>query len=787
MLNYPAFLPARIVLSLIDHGLRSPVKMLAVAAVSVSVFAFGISGISKDPSVDAFVPDDHPAAVAKNRAVELFGVEDPIVVGIVAPTGQSTFTPTVLNALRAIESEIRKLPNVKKGRLISVLSESALSGRDGDLYVDALLPDGEITKTGAATAFDRLQSMPMMTGLLASSTGDTVTLIVPVKNPNAAGDTYSSVLAIVNSLTPKGYAGVVTGVASMNGRLAEMVNTDTRIFIPAAVLTALLVLFVALRRTAALLGPGLVIAGSAAVAIGLMGWLDARYYLITTALPVIIMAIAIADSLHITLMYLRERELHQDLTSAEAVHRALSHTFLPVSLTTLTTVCGFAGLALGSPMQPISEFGWFAAVGVIAAWWLSLTLLPAILVITDLSPKVMTTARTIATNTRLDEWIIRLTHQSFVHPRLYTVGMALTLAVFTYFAASASFDYERQRYFQEDDPVRLADVMLNERLAGLNFLDVVVSSPQPDGLLTPEAMNSMAELAKELKAEPLVAKVSGIHDYMSLMHGALTDAPKGSLPTKENAPAQYMLLYEASGDPEDFVEEIDYDYQNALLRTQLTTDRYSKTQEVVRQFERLAREYSMEGGLQVSVSGRVAVNSGWMHLLSTSHFQSLGIALALVFLASLATFRNLGTALLTLIPVLTGVLFTYAAMGFFEIDIAPATSMTAAIATGLGVDFAIHLLAELRRAERAGARGINLFQGRYTLVARACIYSALALGFALAIICLSSAPPLKWFGALVSAAAVGSLAGAVLIIPASFTLFQSRAAERAPRLEAQTL
>lgn len=782
MHNYPTSLTLRVILSLIDHALRSPGMLLIAVGVVVALFGAGIGGVSKDPSVDAFVPDDHPAAVAKSRAVTLFGVEDPIVVGIAAREGRFAFTPAALNALRVIEHEIRQLPNVEKTRLISVNSESALTGRNGDLFVDALLDEGTITSASAKRAFERLQSMPMMTGLLASPNGDTLTMIVPVENANAASVTYKSVLNIVNQHTPTGYEGLVTGVASMNGRLAEMVNQDTRLFIPVAVLTALLVLLIALRRTKALLGPLLVIAGSAAIAIGLMGWLDARYYLITTALPVIIMAIAIADTLHITLMYLRERELHAELSSTEAVHRALAHTFMPVSLTTITTVCGFAGLAFGSPMQPISEFGWFAAVGVIAAWFLSLTLLPAILVTTNLQPQRRTT---ISTPTRLDRGIIRLTHQSFIHPRAYTAALVIALGTFSYFAADASFDYERKLYFQNDDPVRVADVTLNKRLAGLNFLDVIVTAPEPDGLLTPAALQAVANLADRLESQALVAKVTGIHNYMSLMHRVLTDAPEGTQPEKPNAPAQYMLLYEASGDPEDFVEEIDYDYQNALLRAQLTTDRYSDTRAVVAHFDELAREFSATSGLTASVSGRVAVNAGWMDLLSTSHFQSLAIALTLVGLASLLTFRSLAAALLTLVPVVTGVLFTYAAMGLLKINIAPATSMTAAIATGLGVDFAIHLLAELRRAKSSGAQGINLFQGRYTLVARACIFSALALGFALAVICLSSAPPLRWFGALVSAAAMGSLAGAILIIPASFTLFESRTNARTIGMEAQ--
>ena len=97
--------------------------------------------------------------------------------------------------------------------------------------------------------------MPMMDGLLASKNGDTLTLIIPVQDANHATETYRQVLAIAQAHRPANAQVHVTGVASMNGRLAQMVNQDTRIFIPMAIVTALLVIFIALREWRGL--PGL--------------------------------------------------------------------------------------------------------------------------------------------------------------------------------------------------------------------------------------------------------------------------------------------------------------------------------------------------------------------------------------------------------------------------------------------------------------------------------------------------------------------------------------------------
>lgn len=751
--------------------IHHPKSVLLLSFMFIVLMALGITKVHKESSVDAFVPHDHPAAYARDRAAEIFGLEDPIVVGLLAPKNTSAFTPSNIETLRRIEQQVRVLPNVKKQNLISILNESAIRGANGDLVVERIVPDGPVTMQAAKQAFERVNSMSMMAGLLASKNGDTLTLIIPVDDANHATETYREVLAIANAESTISLSAHVTGVASMNGRLAQMVTQDTRKFIPAAVLTALVIVWLALRNLRGLIGPFYVIAGSAAMTIGIMGWVGAEYYLITTALPVIIMAISIADSLHLSTIFLHKCRAQPDNTPQQNLLNALNHTYLPISLTTLTTVAGFTGLALGSTMQPIAEFGWFAAIGAATAWLLSLTALPAIMTLTKLQPQANQHSSQF---TLVDTCIQKVTQQAFHRASLTSGIAALLILGMGYFAIQANFDYQRQSYFQTDEQVRIADIALNDRLSGLNFLDVVVSAQQAGELMTPEAMSAIAALQKELSQQAFVAKTTSIADYMTLMHSVLTDVPVGSFPTSRNAPLQYMFLYESSGDPGDFNEEIDFNYQHALIRSQLTTDRFSRVKDTVQQFQNITEQWSSENGLQASVSGRVAVNVGWMSLLAESHFRGLGLAVLFVFASSLLVFRSFYQALLSLVPIVTGVVFTYAAMGALNIDIAPATSMTAAISTGLGVDFAIHLIWGVRQAKHRGARTEEAFTGNYLVIARACVFSALALAVALCVVCLSSAPPLQWFGGLVAAAALGSLVGAIFILPAFYSLFNTQ-------------
>ena len=753
---------------LINAVLAAPARTLLIVLVVIAGVGLGLRDVVKEPSVDAFVPADHPAATQRDRARDLFGIEDPIIVVLVDERGESLFRSDALEAMREMHQQIRLVPGVRRNEVISIASEKSIRGHNGDLQVDPILGTGPISTEQAIAVEQRFLAMPMLIDFLGRADGRALTLIVPVDDPNHAGEIYNEVRRIGSALAPAGTRLHVAGVAGMNARLAQTVDTDTRILIPAAIIAVLLILMISLRSVKACIGPLLVIAASALVTIGLMGWLDARYYLITTALPVVIMAMAVADCLHINLFFMRHRSEHPQADARSALRLALARTWRPISLTSITTMAGLSGLAFGAAMQPIREFGLFAAVGVLAAWLLSLTLLPAVMLLLDLRP-----ARASA-RLPMAAWIeAAIRHGSLAclnRPGTALASLLLAVLLLLGLASQARFDYERQKYFHSDDAVRIADQALRDQLGGFDFLDVMVSADHSDALMTATAQGQIKQLATDMSRMDHVVKVSAMPEYIAHMHRVLMDAPAGALPDKELAPAQYLFLYEAGGEPDDFHHSIDYDRQHALIRARLNTDRFSVTQPLVRDLARLTEKWSAESGLQASISGRVAVNEGWMQHLADHHFRGLAIAMLLVFAVACLAFRSLAPALMAMLPVAIGVLFIYAVMGSAGIDIAPATSMSAAIATGLGVDFGIHLISHLREQRRAGVALSDALTGDYALIARACLCSGVALVLALGVIGLSSAPPLRWFGLLVGAGATGSLVGALVLIPAALSL-----------------
>ncbi|QIQ86356.1 MMPL family transporter [Erythrobacter sp.] len=728
-----------------------------IGLLPVALFAAGLAWLERDPSVDAFVSHDHPAWQARELARETFGLEDPAIVVFAEEPGTSAFNAPTLSAVDRFTDEVAALEGVEPG-VISIGSEKAiLATAAGDLEAPEIIDPYAIDPQASLELY---RQMPALAQTLVSENEDALMVIVPVTDPNRAEEVTAAMRDLAQELAPPGVSVYQSGVATMNARLAEHIAGDTRVFLPAAFVVIGLFLLLALRRARAIIGPIVVVIGSALSAVGAIGLFGSKYYLITTALPVVVMAIAVADSIHLTLAYQRARAQAPQGTRAQAMKAAIDKVALPIVLTSVTTALGFAGLAIGSPMKPIADFGLVGAVGVMVACVLSLTVLPLIQMrLADLPPAVVRARR-------LDDLLSRIAQWSALRPAPALALSAVVVGGAIIAASQVEFDYERRNYFTPGDDVLVADDLIAERFSGGNILDVVIDSGEDEALLTAGAVRDIVGLQQRLEAMPAIGKVTSYGDAIGLMHERLNAAPPGALPDRRDAPAQYMFLYEASGDPGDFDAQLDFTRRFAMVRGYLENGEYSSTKPVIREVGAIVEDWSRESGLDASLSGRMAVNDGWMDSLKASHPFTIGAAVLMVWAATFVLLRGFGPAMVAMLPVLSGIALLYAAMGLAGIDLAPATSMCAAIAAGLGVDFGIHLVQELRSRIARGDDLIAALSGNYVTVMRACFFSAVSLGAGFTVVALSETPVLRWFGVLIAFAAMGSLFGALVLVPA---------------------
>ncbi|HSN72173.1 MAG TPA: MMPL family transporter, partial [Steroidobacteraceae bacterium] len=594
-----------------------------------------------------------------------------------------------------------------------------------------------------------------------------------------ADETYRAVLEIAASVDDEDVELHVAGPGAVSGYLSKYIDEDARKLQPLVFILVLGFIYLAFRRAIALPGPLLVVAGSAAGALGIMAWAGIPYFAITNALPVIIVAISVADAIHVLSAYYQLREEHPDAGTRTLVVRAMTVMARPITLTTITTIAGFLGIAFMSIMPPVTWFGIFASVGVALAWILSILVLPNVLLLVNpgRSPAFSTWQQHRPSETgRALAWLG--TFSPVRYRSVLVVFLLLTVAA-AYGALLLRIDRSQVENFAADEPIRIADEVINERFAGTAFLDVIVEADEPGALLQVDTLQKVRALQAFFEGLPHVRKTVSIVDYLAQLNGALENLPASDirerrLPGSDALLAETLYVYEITGDPADLDEEIDRDYRHALIRGVLDAHYFSQNRRAVEALQQYIDEHFNAPGLTATLTGDVSISYHWMNSLSRSHFEGVVLSLALVLAAAIVVFRSPAAGLVSVVPVVFTVLLLYACMGYLGIYLEPATSMFAAIALGVGVDFAIHLVDRLRTAanEHDGDLG-RAIDCALPPVARACFFNSAALGVGFAVLLVSDLPTLTRFGGLVALAAVASYLAALVIVPALF------AAERA--------
>lgn len=758
-----------------------PVRVVSISLLVVVWASVGLSQLEKDTSVRAFIPTDHPSIVTEETIEEVFGIGDAFAVALEFQNGKTVFDGEALAVIDELTTALGEIDNVNRDRVASIGTESSISGSAGAVdvfpYVEPPVDGTNITLTR-----ERWLAMPPHQGTLVSLDESSALILFEVEDVSAAAETYADVHRVAESVAYPNVTLHVAGPAAVSAHLSQRIDLDARLLQPAVFFVVLLFVYLAFRRAGATFCAFVVVAGTAIGAMGIMSWQGVAYYAITNALPVILVSVAVADAVHVMSHYYKLRASDPMLPVRSVIVASMEATARPIFFTSATTIAGFCGIGFASIMPPISYFSWYAALGVALAWAFSMVTLPNVMLLLNLRPSRAFDSWRTSRPSGIGRALLGASRLGLRHPVVVLGSFLMLTVVALGQATSLRFDRSQVENFNSDEPIRVADEFVNSEFAGTSFLDVLVESAEPEGLLTTEAMRQIVDLQDFMEQQEDVTLTVSIADYLSLLHAAIEDtaaATPRELPDSSEAIKQYMFVYEASGDPTDFEEEIDASGSKALVRGMLNTVHFSESRKTVEAIQQYVDDTFTDSALSATLGGDVNTTYHWMTRLESSHFKGVGLSLSLVLILSIAVFRSISLGVLAVVPVTFTVLLIYAAMASLGIYLEPATSMFAAISVGLGVDFAIHLIERLQRARSTVPTLEGALELAIPLIGRACFFNILALGLGFSVLMLSGLPMLQRFGGMVALAAFASFAVALLIIP-SWLGLSERMKKRVP-------
>ncbi|MEH6535030.1 MAG: MMPL family transporter [Psychroserpens sp.] len=740
--------------------------------IGVSLF---IPKMTKDTSYDAFLPKDDPILVFRNQVKESFGLKDPMVIAIVNEKG--IFNKKTLALVHELSEKIKAIPGIDPDQITSLSTESNIVGTDEGLEVDPFFEIDELTDAKALDVKEAIDDFELYQGSLVSKDHTTTLVIAEMLDSydKRQHEVYKSLIALLDEYKSRNEQFYLAGEGAVSGYLIRYIDEDAMKTNPFAALIISIILIIAYRRLRAVVLPNIMVLASVGITLGAMAAFGVDFYVITNGLPVVLIAIAVADGIHILGEYYEIAAKHPNYTQKELVVNTMVQMWRPVTITSITTVAGFLAIAASSYMPPMMYFGLFGALGVVVALVYAVFMIPAAMML--LKPQL---SKAYKPNQDID-WFGKL--MQFIgeivvkHPKKIVIISIIIVAFGINGATKLVINENRIHNFQSEEPIVKADALINNKTDGTSYLDIFIETPENEDLFEPENLRKIEALQSYVETLPHVKGSTSIVDFLKKMNQSLNENQKEfyTLPDNKNLIAQYFLLYSASGDPTDFDNYIDYDYRLANVRFRMDTGEYLLEKPVVEQANIYIEEHFNNDIIKATTSGKVTVDDYWIGGLAYNHFLGGILALLVVLIFAALSFRSIWAGVLTIIPVAISVLFIYTVMGLMDIWLAVGTSMFAAIAIGVGVDFAVHTVDRLKYLLKEKELPIKeAYSEFYKSAGRALLFNLLALALGFGVLMTSSVPPLSKFGFLVAVAVLVSFIGSITLLPALIYLIKPK-------------
>jgi predicted RND superfamily exporter protein len=522
----------------------------------------------------------------------------------------------------------------------------------------------------------------------------------------------------------------ITGMAMLNNAFQESAMRDMQTLVPVMYGVIVIVMVALLRSITGTLSTLTPIGLSVGAALGLAGWAGMSLTPPSTASITMIMTLAVADSVHLLVTMLKEMGLGR--AQRDALVESLRVNMQPIFLTSLTTAIGFLSMNF-SEVPPLNDLGNIAATGVLAAWLLSITLLPAMLAILPIRRRPTTGGA----RTRMDA----LADIVVARRRPLLWGSAAVGLLLTALLPLNSLNDQFVNYFDESTAFRQDSDFAMEHLSGLYQVDFSLESGESGGISEPAYLQTIERFAAWYREQPGVVHVASLSDVFKRlnknMHG--DDPASYHLPTNLELAAQYLLLYEMSLPYGlDLNNQINVDKSATKLSVTLEN---LTTQEMIRLVE------AGEGWLAENAPPAMAthgVGPGVMFAyISRQNIASMLpgtlLAVGLIGLVLMVALRSVRYGLISFVPNLLPATMAFGLWGLVVGEINLGLSIVSGMCLGIVVDDSVHFLSKYLRARREqGLDSQQAVRYAFSTVGTALVVTSIVLATGFAVLAQSA-------------------------------------------------
>ena len=733
-----------------------------------------------DHTHDRGVHQDDPNLVVYRDFIDRFVGDEISVIGV---TADDVFEPAVLASIQRLTRAAEQAPHVHRVRSLTNVKIFD-NDPEGGLEIRPLVR--QLPRDDAAAAALRRGALdnPLLRGTLVSTDGRTTAVVVEL----AGGEDLmqrkmAQVRALEQIIQREGErAGVglhLAGTPMTDKAFYDYNKRDFHLILPISALVVLLLAWLIFRRPFFTIMPSVVVLLSILITFGLMGALGLQVSILSTMVAALVLAVGVADAVHVLSEY--RRQVERGARREAALRRTVAHLFIPCLFTSITTAVGFLSL-LTSDLQPIREAGWLSAVGVLVAFGLSMTLLPALLSFVRSTPARRDAGPLDRLVSAAALRLGGLSRPASVKVLAASVVLVVLVAV-RLLGGGVTVGANPMGYFRPGDPVRTATEFIDRRLGGSTSIELLVEAPG-EGLKDPALLGRVDALQAYMESLPGVSRALSVVDYLKelnrVIHGG--DRRHYALPQSREAVAQYFMLLEGE---EEFSSMVQSNYSLGRVTALVSFSESGALAKRLPEVEaRLARDFPGPEA-KVKLTGFVKLMGDMEHYLVRSQIRSMLLAFLVISLMMFLLLRSLRLGALAMIPNLVPIFLGLGFMTFIGVGLDPGTVMIGSIALGLVVDDTVHFMVQLKRRVRGGDDLNTAIAGALRRAGHPIILTSVILIAGFLVATLGSFNPNVNFGFISALVILLALVADLVMLPAALKILRPRLGQAEAKAKVQ--
>ncbi|HEC19005.1 MAG TPA: hypothetical protein ENI97_06635 [Gammaproteobacteria bacterium] len=749
---------------------RHPWLVIIAAVLLVMGAASGGKYLAFKTDYRVFFSDDNPQLLAF-EALEAMYTKNDNVMFILAPKSGDAFSKETLEAVKTLTEKAWQTPYSTRVDSLANFQNTEAEG-DDLLVMDLVDEDLELSSDNRAKIKRIALSEPMLLNRIVSDRAHVTGVNVTVQLPGEKISEVPEIVAFSRNLAAEMKAQYpdidlyLSGMVLMNNAFAEASQADMKKLVPISFALMLITLGLMIRGFSGTIATLLVIVGSILTAMGMGGYLGFPITPPSASTPTIVLTMAIANCVHILVTMLHEMRLGRDKKAA--IVESLRINMQPVFLASITTALGFLSMNF-SDVPPFNHLGNMVAIGVVAAFLLSVTFLPALMTVLPVRVRQIGNDDSHIMHS-VGDFVVRQRHKLIW-------GMSIVVIVLVSAIPRNELNDVFVHYFDDTVPFRQAADFMTENLTGLYVIDYSLDSGEPGGISNPEFLSEVGAFAQWYRQQPETIHVNTLTDIMQRlnknMHG--DDPAWYRLPEERDLAAQYLLLYEMS---------LPYGLDlNNQINVDKSATRFTATLHTMSTNELLALDKRASAWLQANAP-HITTGEGSGTTMMFAHIGKRNIvsmlfgttvALIGISLILVIALRSVKIGLLSMIPNLVPAGMAFGLWGLLVGEVGLSLSIVAGMTLGIVVDDTVHFLSKYLRARRE--KGFNAEDAvRYAFrnVGMALFTTSVVLVVGFLVLALSSFELNAGMGLLTAIVISFALLADFLLLPPLLMLFDKK-------------